>query len=1014
MDRPSLIVRVKRRRDQDPSDSLCIVEDSERRAKRNVHKVAEQFGTLTTATNLSNESELSNHMETMKHVILTRVETVDQQSNTDIDAVTLAVSAKRTVGGSLKSSRKREHSNTVLVKTSTSTLKSGGESSFVVVDLAQVSHALKEMSEMADVSTHHDGVTTDKKIAKTVILNPLQRKMDVAIAVAFENGDFNGIVEALDAGSSVHHQRSEANGGTTALMAAAKCCNLRMTRRLIGRGADVLAVDSRGETALDYARKAVVETSRLADDKVELQLILKRTGSKQFKQRAGSATYRQEEGEPRTTTVPIAAGTAAGTTALLDYGSQLAPVQGLRQEASNDDEDYVVDIFCALTPQSHQRPEPHQLPSRSSGFVAAGGGGGGAVGSYEADKKEKSSVMTSSSKAGQTTLPHATIEVPGMGRIPWISQSTKASAVTSPGSGMDSVVDARVQHGRESTTGGRATLRSQAADEDEDRYPKSGTGSVFEAGMDVSDEQPQSFRPSMGGGLGSFQGPIVEVEGLRIMDDGHVELMFENNADWDDLADDEDTDSNDENWSGNDYPDEEDDNGLGFGDEDEEEGEGDDDDDIDDDEGTHSFRSRRPYVDADCGDDDDGYDDVVTPVLSASAGKRKPARGNRRKGGRPTMDGPETVDEEEIAAEELALARHAAAVSGSLLSGLSPRKSGSGGLGSRGGQASADGVGASKFLQRNTSHIKGSGRGSGRGSGGGSRPSGARGVHWGDLRGDGDDIDVDMGGRGEGAGEEDLDFEDDEEDGEGGWAPKFLGKGLGQVLRPSVFTEDGTPVGDWFSGARDKEALQALWGEGDSVNEEEEDEDEDDGHFGPRSESATRAQAVTMAERDMRMFGGPPPAGQAFKLMGSALKSKHPSSQTTLSFSSSTSSDIPSHPQSSLRSGSSQPGFGSDGIDELCSDDPESQLQTGRAVGGLGGGFGIEGSVRGRDSRMKAGVLPGARRGSRGPGLPTKAQEHRQRLMDMHGRTGMDFASEPHEFDDLGLPKVRLSMCECE
>ena len=43
---------------------------------------------------------------------------------------------------------------------------------------------------------------------------------------------------------------------------------------------------------------------------------------------------------------------------------------------------------------------------------------------------------------------------------------------------------------------------------------------------------------------------------LQISSNGNVELVFEYDSDWSDLADDEDPDSNDERFEGNDYPEE--------------------------------------------------------------------------------------------------------------------------------------------------------------------------------------------------------------------------------------------------------------------------------------------------------------------------------------------------------------------------------------------------------------------------------------------------------------------------
>ena len=43
---------------------------------------------------------------------------------------------------------------------------------------------------------------------------------------------------------------------------------------------------------------------------------------------------------------------------------------------------------------------------------------------------------------------------------------------------------------------------------------------------------------------------------MQISRNGNVELVFEYDSDWSDLADDEEPDSNDERFAGNDYPEE--------------------------------------------------------------------------------------------------------------------------------------------------------------------------------------------------------------------------------------------------------------------------------------------------------------------------------------------------------------------------------------------------------------------------------------------------------------------------
>jgi hypothetical protein len=61
----------------------------------------------------------------------------------------------------------------------------------------------------------------------------------------------------------------------------------------------------------------------------------------------------------------------------------------------------------------------------------------------------------------------------------------------------------------------------------------------------------------------TFSPSLISVDGLRILDDGGIEI-FHYDSDWSDLADDEDPDSNDERYFANDYPEEDsDDDGGG-------------------------------------------------------------------------------------------------------------------------------------------------------------------------------------------------------------------------------------------------------------------------------------------------------------------------------------------------------------------------------------------------------------------------------------------------------------------
>eukprot|EP00595_Chromulina_sp_UTEXLB2642_P003467 CAMPEP_0196764932 /NCGR_PEP_ID=MMETSP1095-20130614/7189_1 /TAXON_ID=96789 ORGANISM="Chromulina nebulosa, Strain UTEXLB2642" /NCGR_SAMPLE_ID=MMETSP1095 /ASSEMBLY_ACC=CAM_ASM_000446 /LENGTH=104 /DNA_ID=CAMNT_0042121795 /DNA_START=490 /DNA_END=801 /DNA_ORIENTATION=- len=48
---------------------------------------------------------------------------------------------------------------------------------------------------------------------------------------------------------------------------------------------------------------------------------------------------------------------------------------------------------------------------------------------------------------------------------------------------------------------------------------------------------------------------MIPIEGVHISENGYIDLIFDYNSDWSDLCDDEDPDSNDERYYGNDYPD---------------------------------------------------------------------------------------------------------------------------------------------------------------------------------------------------------------------------------------------------------------------------------------------------------------------------------------------------------------------------------------------------------------------------------------------------------------------------
>lgn len=112
------------------------------------------------------------------------------------------------------------------------------------------------------------------------------------------------------------------------------------------------------------------------------------------------------------------------------------------------------------------------------------------------------------------------------------------------------------------------------------------------AGDEASD-QPELLSSGISEGIGEN---IVHIEGLRILEDGQVELVSYD-SDWSDLADDEDPDSNDERYFANDYPDEsDDDNGGGLFDDGDDRADHGSDSDEDYDTMKKEFRNRKAHL----------------------------------------------------------------------------------------------------------------------------------------------------------------------------------------------------------------------------------------------------------------------------------------------------------------------------------------------------------------------------------------------------------------------------------
>jgi hypothetical protein len=411
MEGGNLIIRVKRRRDDaEVADTLCIVEDEEshqtqrRKLQPSSSSSAQQslvagMRQLGTGGDHSNNQSGSAPPATRVHsrVILTRIHTIEAQ--TELDSVTLqsAVDRKRKTASAAEKSDNESavtvmsanngggRNNSILVTNSKKTMKlEASNNNFVLVDMSQVTRQ-PATSAIAPIN----------KSSTTKIVDPATRKLEAAINVAYKSGDFNLVMQAINAGANINYRTSPATDGRNVLMCAAHHCNTRMVKQLLARGVDLLQVDEKGWNAMEYARRASVSNSKI-ESKIDIQQWIYRASVKQL-----------EKQQP---VLPTA------------EGAEFAA-----SSSSDNSDEYVYDIYCAI-----------------------------------------------------------------------------------PAEG------------------------------------QAGAGDCEEVSVESSV-------------------PVVSIDGLMFGQNGHVELAFEYDSDWSDLADDEDIDSNDERFEGNDYPEDEDDENAMYG-----------------------------------------------------------------------------------------------------------------------------------------------------------------------------------------------------------------------------------------------------------------------------------------------------------------------------------------------------------------------------------------------------------------------------------------------------------------
>lgn len=263
-----LVVRVKRRRDEQPSESICVVGDDNEDygAKRRKPGLIEQMQAQLTMEDTLDEIEAKQTPPTgtngAKHIVLHRMATLVSGTRSHLDEET-----KLFLGGSRPrpdedQAEAQPRKRGKLVVTQTRSRLTVNEQSCVVVDMMQLP------SEEAGPAGQPAAASPAKTSQR--ILDPPTRELEQGITAAMQRGDFNQLSTGLIKGANPNHQLPMDKGGQTALMAAAAKVNLRMVNRLLMADVDPTLRDSSGRTAADLIK----ETSQNQREAKEVRQLL--------------------------------------------------------------------------------------------------------------------------------------------------------------------------------------------------------------------------------------------------------------------------------------------------------------------------------------------------------------------------------------------------------------------------------------------------------------------------------------------------------------------------------------------------------------------------------------------------------------------------------------------------------------------------------------------------------------------------------------------------------------------
>ena len=362
----NLIVRVKRRRNDAPTDSLCIVEETRYAKKSDIRNVLAKMALSESETSLGDSTVESD----VKRLLLQRIDTLGKYTG---DRHAIEATRKRGRSGTMESEgnegnyTSKNQKASVYVTHSRRVVRSKKEGSFVVVDLAQVacSSVNSTASEEGAVKPMKKVDSGAGKFKRAMILSPPDRHLEASLdqLAAMANGtncsstaqaDFSAVLTAMMQGANVNLQTSEekegksSRGNVTALMLACSFCNLRVASRLLARGADVFLVDSQNDTAMDYLQRTLrqvsgSESTRSEISSSEVNVMRKNAEELAMILQKAAATSQKHRDALRA----IADGGASYVSMTSD---PFAAINGQQQQQSNggegeEDVEFVYDIF---------------------------------------------------------------------------------------------------------------------------------------------------------------------------------------------------------------------------------------------------------------------------------------------------------------------------------------------------------------------------------------------------------------------------------------------------------------------------------------------------------------------------------------------------------------------------------------------------------------------------------------------------------------------------------------------